>query len=84
MVVLFQGINSTSYEKRSTTTKIESNPFDNGRSVVKSVVTSTHGVSGSSRGQSFPGGARLDGFIWAHLSHQFVYSLMNVLISGQV
>ena len=63
VVVLLQGISSTSFEKQSTTTKIESNPFDNGRFVVKSVVTSIHGVSGSSRGWSFPGGARLDGFI---------------------
>ena len=84
VVVLLQGINSTSFEKRSTTTKIESNPLDNGRSVIKSAVTSVHGVSGNSRGRSFPGGARLEGFIQAHLSHWFVYSLMNVLISGQV
>ena len=74
MVVLLQGINSTSFEKRSTTTRIESNPFDSGKSVVKSAVTSVHGMSGSSRGWSFPGGARLDGLIQAHLSHRFVYS----------
>ena len=30
VVVLLQGINSTSFEKQSTTTKIESNPLDNG------------------------------------------------------
>ena len=69
VVVLLQGMNSTSFENRSTTTKIESNPFDGGRSVVKSAVTSVQGMSGSSSGQSFPGGARLDGFIRAHLSH---------------
>ena len=50
VVVLLQGINSTSFEKQSTTTKIESNPLDNDRSVVKSAVTSVHGVSGNSRG----------------------------------
>ena len=50
MVVLLQGINSTSFEKQSTTTKIELNPLDNGRSVVKSAVTSVHGMFGNSRG----------------------------------
>ena len=68
----------------STTTRIESNLFDSGKSVVKSAMTSVHGMSSSSRGWSFPCGARLDGFIRAHLLHQFVYSLMNVLIPGQV
>jgi hypothetical protein len=84
VVVLLQGMNSTSFENRSTATRIESNPFDNGRSVVKSAVTSAQGMSGNSKGRSFHGGARLDGFIRAHLSHLFVYSLMNVLIPGQV
>ena len=50
VVVLLQGINSTSFEKWSTTTKIESNPLDDGRSMVKSAVTSIHGMSGNSRG----------------------------------
>jgi hypothetical protein len=77
-------MNSTIFENRSTSTRIESNPFDNGRLVVKLAVTSVQGMSGDSRGQSFPGGARLDGFIHAHLSHLFVYSLTNVLILGQV
>jgi hypothetical protein len=81
---LLQGMNSTSFENRSTTTRIESNPFDNGRSVVKFTVTSAQGMFGNSRGQIFPGGARFDGFIRAHLSHLFVYSLTNVLIPGQV
>jgi hypothetical protein len=81
---LLQGMNSTSFENRSTTSRIESNPFDNGRSVVKSAVTSLQGISGNFRGRSVPGGARLDGFIRAHLSHLFVYSLTNVLIPGQV
>ena len=84
VVVLLQGINSTSFEKQSTTTRIELNPFDNGRSVVKSAVTSVHGMFGNSREWSFSGRARLDGFIRAHLSHRFVYSLMNILIPGQV
>jgi hypothetical protein len=84
VVVLLQGMNSTSFENRSITTRIKLNLFDNGRSVVKSAVTSVQGISGNSRGRSFPGGARLDGFIRAHLSHLFVYSLMNVPIPGQV
>jgi hypothetical protein len=50
VVVLLQGMNSTSFENQSTTTRIESNPFDNGRSVVKSAVTSVQGMSGNSRG----------------------------------
>jgi hypothetical protein len=83
-VVLLQGMNSTSFENWSTTTRIKSNPFDNGRSVVKSAVTSVQGISGNSSGRSFPGGARLYGFIRAHLSHLFVYSLTNVPIPGQV
>jgi hypothetical protein len=82
VVVLLQGMNSTSFENRSTTTRIESKSFDNGRSVVKSAVTSVQGMSGSSSGRSFPGEARLDGLIWTHLSHLFVYSLMNSTHSG--
>jgi hypothetical protein len=65
VVVLLQGMNSTFFENRSTTTRIESNPFDNGRLVVKSAVTSVQDMSGNSRGRSFPGGERLDGFIRA-------------------
>jgi hypothetical protein len=84
VVVLLQGMNSTFFENWSTTTRIESNPFDNGRLVVKSAVTSIQGMSGNSRGRSVPGGARLDGFVQAHLLHLFVYSLTNVLIPGQV
>jgi hypothetical protein len=77
-------MNSTSFENQSTTTRIESNPFDNSRLVVKSTVTAAQGMSGNSKGQSFPGGVRLDGFIRAHFSHLFVYSVTNVLIPGQV
>ena len=50
MVVSLQGMNSTSFEKQSTTTRIESNLFDSGKSVVKSAMTSVHGMSSSSRG----------------------------------
>ena len=38
------------FEKRSTTTRIKSDLFDSGKSVVKSAVTSVHGMSGNSRG----------------------------------
>jgi hypothetical protein len=55
VVVLLQGMNSTSFENWSITARIESNPFDNGESVVKSAVTSVQGKSGNSSGPSFPG-----------------------------
>ena len=56
---LVQGMNSTSLENRSTTTRTLSNPSDLGRSVIKSVDISFQGPGGVSSGFNFPGGAWL-------------------------
>ena len=59
-VVLVQGINSTSLENQSITTRMLSKPLDSGRSVMKSVDISFQGPGGVSSGFNFPGGAWLD------------------------
>ena len=57
--LLMQGMNSTSFENRSTTTRMLSNPSDSGRSVIKSVDISFQGPGGVSSGFNFPCGAWL-------------------------
>ena len=54
-----QGMNLTSFENRSTTTRMLLNPSDSGRSVIKSVDISFQGPGGVSSGFNFPGGAWL-------------------------
>ena len=68
-MLLVQGMNSTSLEKRSTTTRMLSNPSDSGRSVIKSADISFQGPGGVSSGFNFPGGAWLDPLNHAQQSH---------------
>ena len=67
--LLVQGMNSTSFENRSTTTRILSNPSDSGRSVMKSADISFQGPGGVSSGFNFPGGAWLVPLNRAQRSH---------------
>ena len=68
-MLLVQGMNSTSFENRSTTTRILSNPSDSGRSVMKSADISFQGLGGVSSGFNFPGGAWLVPLNCVHQSH---------------
>ena len=64
-----QGMNSTSFENQSTTTRILLNPSDSGRSVMKSADISFQGPGGVSSGFNFPGGAWLVPLNRAQRSH---------------
>ena len=67
--LLVQGMNSTSLENRSTTTRMLSNPSDSGRSMIKSADISFQGPDGVSSSFSFPGRAWLDPLKRAQRSH---------------
>ena len=81
--LLVQGMNSTSLEKRSTTTRTLSNPSDLGRSVIKSVEISFQGPGGVSSSLNFPDGAWLDPLNRAHRSHLDTHSWPGVAVLHQ-
>ena len=81
--VFVQGINSTSFENRSTTVKIASKPWERGRSVMKSAEICSHGNDGVSSGCRRPAGAVLDSLNLWHVLHLVMYSLTIVAIPGQ-
>ena len=81
--VFVQGINSTSFENRSTTVRIASKPWERGRSVMKSAEICSHGNDGVSSGCRRPAGATLDPLNLWHVSHLAMYSLTVVAILGQ-
>jgi hypothetical protein len=58
-----QGTKYCSLVKRSTTTHMASQPFNQGRPVMKSIDMSCQGLSGIGRGCKTPNGACLLGFV---------------------
>ena len=78
-----QGINSTSFENRSTTVKIASKPWERGRSVMKLAEMCSHSNDEVSSGCRRPAGAVLDPLNLWHVSHLVTYSLTVVAIPDQ-
>ena len=68
-MVLVQGMNSTSLENQSTTTRMLSNPSDSGRYVMKSTDMSFQGPGGVLSSFNFPARAWLDPLKRAQRSH---------------
>jgi hypothetical protein len=58
-----QGTKCRSLVKRSTTTHMVSQPFDQGRPVTKSIHMACQGLSGIGRGHNTPNGMCLLGFV---------------------
>jgi hypothetical protein len=58
-----QGTKCCSLVRRSTTTHIASQPFDQGRPITKSIDMSYQGLSGIGKGRNTPNGAYLLGFV---------------------
>jgi hypothetical protein len=58
-----QGTKCCSLVRRSTTTHMESQPFDQGMPVTKSIDMSCQGLSGTGRGRNTPNGTCLLGFV---------------------
>jgi hypothetical protein len=59
-----QGTKYHSLVKRSTTTRIASQPFDQGRPITKSIDMSCYGLSGIGRGCNTPNGTCVLGFVY--------------------
>ena len=78
-MVLWQGDKITALLCRSTTVKIESYPFDTGRSVMKSIVMVSQMPSGTSFGLSGTLTGGLIFVVW-HVAHPLIYAFTNVVI----
>src|SRR3954465_15492837 len=84
VTVVTVGIALIVFDSLSMTTKIASCPFlVGGNWVMKSIVTTSHFLSGIGRGYNIPAAFWYDGlFLW-HSSHEFTYSLVSLTSVGQ-
>src|SRR5579864_2423315 len=81
VIVLLQGVKIAALLNRSTTTNNESYPCDSGKSVMKSIVIVSHGLSGISLG--FKGTGLLGAFLVAwQVAQPSIKALTNRDIPG--
>src|SRR5579871_127939 len=83
VMVLCVGMKWACFVRRSLTTRMESNPLDMGRSVMKSMEMSTHRSAGTGRGLRRPYGAWRDGLAHWQTSQLLIIRQMDFLRAGQ-
>jgi hypothetical protein len=81
VMVLWQGDKIMALLCQSTTVRIESYPFDTGRSVMKSIVMVSQMPCGTSFGLSGTLTGGLIFVVW-HIAHPLMYTFTNVIIPG--